>query len=199
MNKAGEIAGHFETLFNAILENEMAGLPLLNEKLGVETVGFQDFEGRCIGILITPWLMSLVMLPSVDDQWNGFEVGDQHFYEFPSGEYKFRVNEFDGIGVCQMLAIHSPMSRFSSGDQARIIAHGFMKKLLTPVDPQDRLDEKRMERFIDGEDMAHIRSSEQRAQEGAAGVDLPRKDEASPVQIARSDFIRGRFKGASRI
>jgi len=193
-----KIAAQLDSVFNNIHANEMAGLPLLNSKINVETVGFQDYNGRTIGIVISPWLMSLVMFPSsqLGDDWNGFEIGDQQVHEFPSGDYKFRVNEFDGVGVCQVHAIHSPMSGFFSQDHAKATARQFMTKLMTVVDEDDRLDEKRLERFINGEEMDGIHKSEQASKEPPETVsvaEVKNPNKAAPA-IGRRDLLRGRLE-----
>ena len=189
-----EITSQLDSLFNNILANEMAGLPLLNPKINVEVLGFQEFEGRTIGIVISPWLMSLIMLPSsqLADDWSMFEIGQQHVHTFPSGDYKFLVNEFEGIGICQVHAIHSPMSNFFTHDQAKITALIFMKKLMTVVDEDDRLDERRLERFINGENMDDIQKSEQ-VQEDLPETS-PEKIKKPTPEIARRDFLRGRLE-----
>ena len=188
-----EITSQLDSVFNKILANEMAGLPLLNPKIDVEVLEFQEFEGRSIGIVISPWLMSLIMLPSsqLGDDWSTFEIGQQHVHEFPSGDYKFLVNEFEGLGICQVHAIHSPMSNFFTHDQAKITALVFMKKLMSVVDEDDRLDEKRLERFINGENMDDIKKSEQ--PEEITPETSPEKIAKPTPQIDRRNFLRGRL------
>ncbi|MCP4935312.1 MAG: [NiFe]-hydrogenase assembly chaperone HybE [bacterium] len=193
MNRLKEIAVQLDVFFNRVLKEDMIGLPLLNTHIEVETVCFQIYDERPMGVIICPWLMSLVIFPKEGDDWSGLKIGDRQDHEFPSGDQKFLVNEYEGIGVCQSMAIHSPMVDFKSHEHARLTAHVFMKKLMTPVDPEDRLDEKRLERFVDGEEMAEIHHSEKEAGKvEAAGKRQPDCD--NPPEIARRDFIRGKFK-----
>ena len=49
-------------VFARIHREQMADIPILNPRLEVECLGFQEYQGRAIGILITPWLMNLLML-----------------------------------------------------------------------------------------------------------------------------------------
>ncbi len=191
MSETNKIAIRLADVFRGIHANEMAGLPLLNPKIDVETLEFQEFEGRTIGIVVSPWLMSLIMFPSehLGDDWSEFEIGDQHTHTFPCGDYKFLVNHFDGVGVCQGHAIHSPMSGFFSHKHAKIAARQFMRKLLTASDEDERLDESRLERFINGEGMSDIQGSEQvSVEESEVAI------EKKPLQksgIARRNFLRG--------
>lgn len=58
-----------EHAFTTIAHERMAGLPVLNPNLSVEAIGFErvagaaDEAGHALGILATPWFMSLVWLP----------------------------------------------------------------------------------------------------------------------------------------
>ncbi len=193
MREPNEIAVRLGSIFEGILAGEMAGLPLLNPKIGVETLEFQEFEGRTIGIVVSPWLMSLIMLPSkqLGDDWTKFEIGDQHVHTFPSGDYKFLVNHFDGIGVCQLHAIHSPMSSFFSHEHAKAAARQFIRNLMTNVGEDERLDERRLERFINGEEMSDIHSCEQVCEQDSETV--IEQESRSKTSIARRDFLRGGF------
>ncbi len=191
MNSAEDIAARLERVFTIIEKEQMAGIPVLNLKLEVEAIGFHDFEGRCLGVIITPWLMNLMLFPSIDDEWSGLGVGDRHSHEFPVGRRDFIVNHFDEIGICHTRALYSPMSGFSGQEQARIAARRAMNELMTRKEHDGELDEKHLERLLRGEDMHRIGQSKS-------------KNDARPVkaapapQIARSDFIRGRFSGKNR-
>ncbi|MES9848935.1 MAG: [NiFe]-hydrogenase assembly chaperone HybE, partial [Candidatus Thiodiazotropha sp.] len=56
-----------EETFTRIQEEQMQGIPLLNPMLQVATVGFQHYQGRSIGIVITPWMMNLIMFPAENE------------------------------------------------------------------------------------------------------------------------------------
>jgi [NiFe] hydrogenase assembly HybE family chaperone len=63
MNTPQTAAEKLEQIFNKIHQEQMQGIPILNNMLKVQALGFQEYQGRIVGILITPWLMNLVMLP----------------------------------------------------------------------------------------------------------------------------------------
>lgn len=116
--------------FERIHTGQMAGLPLLNNALSVQTLGFQTFEGRTLGMLITPWMMSLVLFPGEQDDWASLELGTRQQLEFPSGSYRFLSNVIEGLGPCQMHSLHSPMRRFHSQQAAVAEAVAFVNRLL---------------------------------------------------------------------
>jgi [NiFe] hydrogenase assembly HybE family chaperone len=141
-------------LFERIHREQMAGLPLLNKALSVTTLGFQEFEGRILGMLITPWMMSLLLFPKPQDDWQSQALGSKNMISFPGGNYRFMINVIDVLGVCQMHSLHSPMHRFGSQDAAIAEATAFMDKLLVipPGGVQyDPVDEELLGKILRGE------------------------------------------------
>lgn len=76
----------------------MAGLPIVNEALHVEALGFRDFENHQLGVLVTPWFMNLVLLPGTD-AWSEATQGDLSAITFPSGPIDFTVCHDDVLGT----------------------------------------------------------------------------------------------------
>ena len=124
------LATRVASLFERIHREQMAGLPLLNKKLQVTTLGFQEFEGRILGMLITPWMMVLFRFPGQQDDWQTQALGSKHMITLPSGTYRFLINVLDELGVCQMHSLHSPMHRFANQAAAVAEAQSFVNQLL---------------------------------------------------------------------
>ena len=141
-------------VFERIHREQMAGLPLLNKALNVTTLGFQEFEGRILGMLITPWMMSLLMFPSPQDDWQAQALGSKHSITFPNGNYRFLINVIDELGVCQMHSLYSPMHRFGTQESVIAEASAFMDKLLV-IPPggvqHDPVDEELLGKILRGE------------------------------------------------
>lgn len=140
--------------FERIHREQMAGLPLLNEALEVATLGFQTHAGRVMGMLLTPWMMSLVLFPGADDDWQAMALGDKATHVFPRGSLRFLVNRVDELGVFQVHSVHSPMRGFPSQSAALAEAAGFLERLLTPANAepqQDLVDEELLGRILRGE------------------------------------------------
>lgn len=151
-------AERFAEIFEGIHRNQMQGLPLLNTRLQVETLGFQEHRGRIFGVLITPWLMNVVLLPGEDDDWSALELGDKQPQAFPGGSYKFMVNEVDGIGRYQAHSLYSPMREFTNQNHALAAAEAFLRLLMTPAEASDEapIDEDLLGRVMRGEDTPEI-------------------------------------------
>lgn len=152
------VAQRLAETFSRIHHEQMIGLPLLNNALSVETLGFQVHDGRVFGVVITPWLMNLVLLPGEQDHWESMELGQKQPHEFPSGRYKFMVNEIDGIGVCQTHSLFSPMREFRSQAHALAAAEAFLRDLMAPAVrvEADPADEELLGRIMRGEDTPEI-------------------------------------------
>jgi len=73
-------------------EPRMRDLPFYNDGLSIEAVGFRDWEGHRLGILITPWFMNLILLPGAEDDWSAVEQGDQSDWHLPSETVRFTAN-----------------------------------------------------------------------------------------------------------
>ena len=149
-----DLATRVAKLFECIHREQMAGLPLLNKELSVTAFGFQEFEGRILGMLITPWMMSLLRFPGPQDDWQSQALGSRHMIDFPSGSYRFMNNVIAGLGVCQMHSLHSPMHPFGNQAAAIAAATAFLDKLLV-IPPQsvqnDPVDEELLGKIMRGE------------------------------------------------
>lgn len=149
MPQAEEIAAPIEACFNAILTERMAGMPILNNTLRVQAVGFHQRDGHWMGVVITPWLMSLMMLPAAPAEWDELELGAKRSIPFPARDYEFVVNEFDGIGRCLTHALYSPMFDFTDQDSAAAMAELALSQLSLETEPAEVSDEEqRIEAYM---------------------------------------------------
>lgn len=120
-----------QATFEHIYATRMADVPICNTALNVETVGFTEWEGRWVGVLITPWMMNLVLLASADAPLQTLALGEVVTWPFPSGSYEFMgCNEGD-FGACHTCSLISPMDEFATHEAARAVAQEVMENLLT--------------------------------------------------------------------
>lgn len=101
------------TVFRRIGEERMKDLGLYNPALQVEAVGFRQWNGWLAGVLVTPWFMNFMLLPS--DPANslaGGEVGSRRRIDLPKGQVVFVVGEVEEVGPYLSNSIHSPMGQF---------------------------------------------------------------------------------------
>ncbi|MCU7937293.1 MAG: [NiFe]-hydrogenase assembly chaperone HybE [Candidatus Thiodiazotropha sp. (ex Dulcina madagascariensis)] len=188
-----------EASFTRIQNEQMRGIPLLNPMLKVQTIGFQHYQERCIGIIITPWMMNLIMLPGENEDWSELELGRKQPHRFPSNPFKFMVNEVDGIGKCQTYSLHSPMHEFVNQDHATAAAKSFMQTLMVEVEhpDEDPYDETLLGRILRGEEKGEVEMDGFALAEDVtasqAALDSGLTPAADP-EISRRDLLRGAYK-----
>jgi [NiFe] hydrogenase assembly HybE family chaperone len=137
----------------------MQDIPLLNPALQVQTIGFQHHQGRPVGVLITPWMMNLLLLPAETEDWSELKLGDTQHHRFPANEFRFMVNEIDGIGLCQSHFLYSPMHEFMNQEHAVAAAESFMQTLMVEVENPhiDPHDEALLGRILRGEETPEVK------------------------------------------
>lgn len=105
-----------EAHFREVQSTRMQDVPILNPRLWVEAVGFQPFEHGLLGVLISPWFMNLVCLPSAEQEG---VVVDALVLELPAGDYEFCPNHAPAVGDFYTCSLFSPVLQFE--DQAAAV------------------------------------------------------------------------------
>lgn len=123
----------------------MTGLPIYHPALAVEAVGFREHEDRQVGVLVTPWFMNLVVLPSEKDR-DVWRSGGTVRLAFPSGRYDFLVSEVEELGLLGSCALFSPMSDFADQEAARIAAQAAADGVFEQDERADPADQKTVSR-----------------------------------------------------
>lgn len=120
--------------FRTIGETAMRDLPLCNDDLAVEAVGFRSFEDHWIGVLITPWFMNLMRLPEQPEPMDMVRIGHKTKLVLPSGERVLMRGGDEVIGAYESLPLHSPMFAFETREAARQEAEQQLAELMRPAD-----------------------------------------------------------------
>jgi [NiFe] hydrogenase assembly HybE family chaperone len=183
-----------EYVFQRIEREQMQDIPLLNPALSVQTVGFQRYQGRSLGVLITPWMMNLLMFPADDEEWSELKLGDKQHHRLPANEYRFMVNEIDGIGICLTHSIYSPMGEFMNQEHAVAAADSFMRTLMVEVEEPDTdpHDEALLGRILRGEETPELELDGFALAETKCASDNGCSTEAEETGLTRRQFLRGR-------
>ncbi|MCW9035699.1 MAG: [NiFe]-hydrogenase assembly chaperone HybE [Alphaproteobacteria bacterium] len=197
MKNPQDLAVEVKEIFTKINDESMAGLPIVNSKINVETVGFQEHEGRTIGIVLTSWMMSLVVFSGKDDDWSDVKIGDKKSFSFPARNYEFLANEIEGIGIYYSFALYSPMHEFEYHDHAVAGAVAFHEILMVENEnAENELDEERFAMFLAGEEMETIKQKECAAKNPVVDGEVTLK-EVKNEPINRRELLRGQFQGGS--
>lgn len=132
-----------EAAFFRIQQTSMAGVPILNPALSVEAIDFQRWQGHWLGIVVTPWCMSLLLVPGGTDNWISAGVNKRRFVKFPAGDFAFLGGQEDELGEYQSCSLFSPMGKFSNQSEAVQTARAALIGLLTaPVVKDDNTPAK---------------------------------------------------------
>ncbi len=122
-------AAQLESVFRAIHNERRADVPLLHPNLEVEAVGFRSWQGHWVGILITPWMVGLYLLPGEDGDWPATFSGGNHTWKLPAGDYKFLVDAEDEIGPFHLCTLLSPVKELADQATARAAAEAVLEQV----------------------------------------------------------------------
>jgi [NiFe] hydrogenase assembly HybE family chaperone len=166
-------SARIERVFGEVHATRMRGLPFLNPALRVEAVGFRRWDGRWLGVLVTPWFMNLVLLPDAPAAWRHVRYGDSVSYALPAGVFEFISAREPALGDYQSCSLFSPVFEFADQDGARATARAALAALF---DPQS-----------------------QAGVEGPVGDSARPQAAPAPAQppLSKRDFLRGHWHGAA--
>ncbi|MGB5103749.1 MAG: [NiFe]-hydrogenase assembly chaperone HybE [Steroidobacteraceae bacterium] len=113
---------------------KVKGLPIYNPTLAVEAVGFREHDGRQIGVMVTPWFMNLMVLPSPEDLKVWVSDGTVRL-PLPSGAYDFMVTELHDVGLVGSCSLFSTMLEFTDHEAAQVAAQAVTEALFQVEEP----------------------------------------------------------------
>lgn len=85
-----------ESAFNRVAQNEMYDLPFIRAGIPVKASGFTLYEQQWIGCLLTPWTLSLLVLPGPGQDWSTRTPGERLALALPCGNVTFLLSEIAG-------------------------------------------------------------------------------------------------------
>jgi [NiFe] hydrogenase assembly HybE family chaperone len=121
-----------EQAFSRIERERMQAIPILNHALRVETVGFQEWDGKWIGVLITPWFMNLMLLPGSGGQWPVVSPGTLHAWPLPHARMEFMAGHEESVGEYHFCSLSSAVFQFENQEAAHAVALAAMDTLMSP-------------------------------------------------------------------
>jgi [NiFe] hydrogenase assembly HybE family chaperone len=111
----------------------MRSVPIYNDALTVEAVGFVPHGAGLIGMVVTPWFMNLVHLPLP-----GTELPENKTREvtLPGGKGELKGARLEGAPAFEFSHVISPMGAFGSQEYARAVAQEALRSLFpAPAQP----------------------------------------------------------------
>ncbi len=107
-----------ERAFRHISDRQGSEHTLPNAQLKVQAVGFRWWNGCCLGALISPSSLLLLLLPQEGDEWQSLQIGETIRHHFPAGSRTFTIAEASSIGRYQESIIDTPIDAFPDQDSA---------------------------------------------------------------------------------
>ncbi|MGD9669236.1 MAG: [NiFe]-hydrogenase assembly chaperone HybE [Hyphomicrobiaceae bacterium] len=139
------LKARIERCFRTIETERMVGIPIINKALRVEVVGLHRCQDAWVCILITPWFMNVMMLPSTEERDPSAQaamvgaVGSKTVVAFPAGQFEMIKAFEEGIGRYSMCSLFSPMHEFADHESAVLAAQAALASLLE-ADCEDDAD-----------------------------------------------------------
>lgn len=123
-----------EAAFQAIADGDMRHLPFFQPQIPVRACGFQLFEHQWVGCVLTPWMLSLLVLPGPEQVWQMRTVGEKLGLILPCGNVRFTVGYVDGCGQYLASSLMSPLDKHATAEQMLTLAeHTARMALSLPV------------------------------------------------------------------
>ena len=116
--------------FEQVAEHEMKEMPFLHPDVKVGTYAFQVFEGQWVGAVLTPWMLSVFILPGPGQEWPVRKVGAKMGVTLPRKDMPFIVSEIDGVGQYLSSSLMSPLNRKKSAAELAEVAKACIDELL---------------------------------------------------------------------
>lgn len=120
--------------YREIGERAMRDLPIYNEALAVEAVGFRPFDDTIAGIVVTPWFMNVV-LPG--NELARKASGPNLRVRFPAGDIELALGEVAPVGRIASCSLFSPMFAFADMASARATAAAALAELMLPAGSEE--------------------------------------------------------------
>ena len=123
------IGDRIARIYGEIQATAMRGAPICNDALVVEAIGFQNFAGYVLGVVVTPWFMNLIIAESPGQRarpTQGLRL------RFPAGDVDFNASELNGFGWLASCSLFSPMAEFLDQESARAAARAALGALFDP-------------------------------------------------------------------
>ncbi len=126
-----------QVAFEHVSKLAMHDLSFLHPTMCIYASEFKLFEHQWVGAIVTPWMLSAMILPGPNQYWPHRNIGDKLGLKLPYGEMTYTVGELDGLTQYLACSLMSPLDRTLTSEQGRHLADDCQRILLSlpVVDP----------------------------------------------------------------
>lgn len=126
------IGARLVELYAKVHSGPMRNMPVCNDAIEVEAIGFRAFSGKAVGVVVAPWFMNLVVADAVERAPTSAAPGARSFMALPAGDVEFVSGWLDGFGLVHSCSLFSPMFEFADTMAARAVAQASLAALFDP-------------------------------------------------------------------
>ncbi|MFY9656466.1 MAG: [NiFe]-hydrogenase assembly chaperone HybE [Methylocystis sp.] len=118
--------------YREIESKAMRNAPICNAALQVEAIGFREYDGYAVGIILTPWFINLVAAETQPSgKASGLPLGPLPI-SLPAGSIEFTVVELEGFGRLASCSLFSPLFEFPDQETACAVAQEALDAAFDP-------------------------------------------------------------------
>jgi [NiFe] hydrogenase assembly HybE family chaperone len=117
--------------YREIESKAMRDAPICNAALQVKAIGFREFDGYAVGIILTPWFINLVAAQKPSNTAPALPLGALSL-SLPAGSIEFTVTELEGFGRLASCSLFSPLSEFPDQETACAVAQEALDAAFDP-------------------------------------------------------------------
>ena len=116
--------------YERIAREQMQGLPFYHATMPI-VAECVLFEAQWLGCVLTPWMLSLVVLPGPDQLWPVRSSSDRLALQLPCGNMTFMVGELPETGQLLACSLMSPLDPHLGAEEGRALVSSTLKMLLS--------------------------------------------------------------------
>ncbi|RQM50485.1 hydrogenase-2 assembly chaperone [Aeromonas caviae] len=116
--------------YERIAQQEMQALPFYHATMPI-VAECVLFEGQWLGCVLTPWMLSVVVLPGPDQLWPVRSCSDRLALQLPCGNMTFMVGALPETGQLLACSLMSPIDPHLGADEGRALVSSTLKMLLS--------------------------------------------------------------------